>query len=145
MTYFCTLASGSSGNCAVYVGGRARILVDAGKNARYITENLRRLALSPGELTHILVTHSHSDHISALPVLLKHTGAALVCSEETLEALAGRLPAGQRVLPFSPGRQLELAGCPVNTFAPFTTRREAAAMCWARDGSRWPSARTPGR
>ncbi len=126
MTYFCTLASGSSGNCAVYAGGRARILIDAGKNTRYITEGLRRLALSPGELTHILVTHSHSDHISALPVLLKHTGAALVCSEETLEALAGRLPAGQRVLPFSPGRQLELAGCPVNTFA---TLHDAPGSC----------------
>ena len=145
MTYFCTLASGSSGNCAVYVGSRARILVDAGKNARYITENLRRLALSPGELTHILVTHSHSDHISALPVLLKHTGAALVCSEETLEALAGRLPAGQRVLPFSPGRQLELAGCPVNTFATLHDAPGSCGYVLARDGSRWPSARTPGR
>ena len=45
MTYFCTLASGSEGNCAVYVSGRQRILVDAGKNTRYINERLRELAL----------------------------------------------------------------------------------------------------
>ena len=48
MTYFCTLASGSSGNSTVYVDERARILVDAGKNTRYLTERLRRLGLGPG-------------------------------------------------------------------------------------------------
>ena len=78
MTYFCTLASGSEGNCYVYVSGRQRILVDAGKNTRYINQRLGELALSVGDLTHILITHSHSDHVSALPVLLKHTRATLV-------------------------------------------------------------------
>ena len=45
MTYFCTLASGSAGNCSLYVNGRQRMLVDAGKNTRYINDCLRQLAL----------------------------------------------------------------------------------------------------
>lgn len=126
MTYFCTLASGSSGNCAVFVSGNARILVDAGKNHRYISENLRRLALSPQTLTHILITHSHGDHVAALPVLLKHTEAQLVCSHETYAAIASRLPPEQRVLLFQPGQTLELAGCPVRTFA---TLHDAEGSC----------------
>lgn len=103
MTYFCTLASGSEGNCYVYVSGRQRILVDAGKNTRYINQRLGELALSVGDLTHILITHSHSDHVSALPVLLKHTRATLVCSHGTFTAIASRLPCGVPVTLFHPG------------------------------------------
>ena len=31
-------ASGSEGNCALYVSGRQRILIDAGKNTKYIND-----------------------------------------------------------------------------------------------------------
>ena len=81
MTYFCTLASGSEGNCYVYVSGRQRILVDAGKNTRYINQRLGELALSVGDLTHILITHSHSDHGSAPtgPLRPSHPGCPAVC------------------------------------------------------------------
>ena len=126
MTYFCTLASGSEGNCAVYVSGRQRILVDAGKNTRYINERLRELALSVGELTHILITHSHSDHVSALPVLMKHTRATLVCSSDTFSAIADKLPQGVPVQLFEPGEGFWLGDCPVKTFA---TSHDAAGSC----------------
>ena len=88
MTYFCTLASGSEGNRYIYLNGRQRILIDAGKNTRYSNDCLRQLALSVSDLTHILITHSHADHVSALPVLLKHTRATLVCSNDTFSAIA---------------------------------------------------------
>ena len=126
MTYFCTLASGSEGNCALYVSGRQRILIDAGKNTRYINDGLRQLALSVADLTHILITHSHSDHVSALPVLLKHTRATLVCSHETFTAIAARLPYGVPVQLFEPGEGFWLGDCPVRTFA---TSHDAAGSC----------------
>ncbi len=126
MTYFCTLASGSSGNSALYVSGRRRILIDAGKNTKYINDGLRQLALSVADLTHILITHSHSDHVSALPVLLKHTRATLVCSHETFTAIAPRLPHGVPVLLFTPGDRFDLGGLPVRTFA---TSHDAPGSC----------------
>lgn len=136
MTYFCTLASGSSGNSTVYVDERARILVDAGKNTRYLTERLRRLGLGPGELTHILVTHCHGDHVSALPVLLKHTGARLVCSFETYSAIGHRLPRGAEPLLFQPGEALSLAGCPVRSFATSHDARGSCGYVLGQEGSR---------
>lgn len=126
MTYFCTLASGSEGNCYVYVSGRQRILVDAGKNTRYINQRLRELALSVGDLTHILITHSHSDHVSALPVLLKHTRATLVCSHGTFTAIASRLPCGVPVTLFNPGEELALGEIPAKTFS---TSHDAPGSC----------------
>lgn len=126
MTYFCTLASGSEGNCYVYVSGRQRILVDAGKNTRYINQRLGELALSVGDLTHILITHSHSDHVSALPVLLKHTRATLVCSHGTFTAIASRLPCGVPVTLFNPGEKLALGEIPAKTFS---TSHDAPGSC----------------
>ena len=126
MTYFCTLASGSEGNCYVYVSGRQRILVDAGKNTRYINQRLGELARSVGDLTHILITHSHSDHVSALPVLLKHTRATLVCSHGTFTAIASRLPCGVPVTLFNPGEELALGEIPAKTFS---TSHDAPGSC----------------
>ena len=126
MTYFCTLASGSEGNCYVYVSGRQRILVDAGKNTRYINQRLGELALSVGDLTHILITHSHSDHVSALPVLLRHTRATLVCSHGTFTAIASRLPCGVPVTLFNPGEELALGEIPAKTFS---TSHDAPGSC----------------
>jgi len=124
MGFFCTLASGSSGNAAVYVDGRARVLIDAGTNTRFLVSCLRTLGLTPDMLTHVLVTHSHSDHISALSVLLKHTRALVVCTDETAARLT--LPAGARVETIEPGAAFELADCPVRAFA---TPHDAQGSC----------------
>lgn len=126
MTYFCTLCSGSSGNSAVYVSPERTVLIDAGKNTRFLTEQLRQLSLAPHDLTEILITHSHSDHISALPVLLKKTAARLVCSFDTYAALAAKLPAGVETLLFQPGETLTLGSLTVKTFA---TSHDVAGSC----------------
>ena len=126
MTYFCTLASGSSGNSAFYCCGRQRILIDAGKNVRYLSSQLRRLGMGVGDLTHVLITHSHSDHVSALPVLLKHSRSVLVCSYDTYAAVAAKLPPDPPRILFEPGETLLLGDCPVRTFA---TLHDAPGSC----------------
>ena len=100
--------------------------MDAGKNTRYINQRLGELALSVGDLTHILITHSHSDHVSALPVLLKHTRATLVCSHGTFTAIASRLPCGVPVTLFQPGEELALGEIPAKTFS---TSHDAPGSC----------------
>jgi phosphoribosyl 1,2-cyclic phosphodiesterase len=82
--------------------------------------------LSVSDLTHILITHSHGDHVSALPVLLKHTRATLVCSNETFSAIAPRLPQGVPVHLFEPGEGFWLGTVPVKTFA---TSHDAPGSC----------------
>lgn len=124
MGYFCTFASGSSGNSALYVDGRARVLIDGGTNMKHIERCMRSLGRSITELSHVLVTHGHSDHISALPVLLKHTNAAVVCTSQTAEYL--KLPEGTKVEIIVPGRRFELCGCPA---VAFPTHHDAAGSC----------------
>ncbi len=63
--------SPSSNTSALLVrAGRSRVLVDCGSNAA------RQLSLSPSELTEltaVVLTHWHPDHVSGLPTLLRRT------------------------------------------------------------------------
>jgi phosphoribosyl 1,2-cyclic phosphodiesterase len=78
---FASLGSGSRGNGTVIESGSTRILIDCGFSETDTRRRLARLALEPGDLDAILVTHEHSDHIRGvarfsgkhdLPVWLSH-------------------------------------------------------------------------
>ena len=71
MLELCTLASGSSGNCTLVTDGHTHILIDAGISARRICRSLRDLGLEPPELSGVLITHEHTDHICGLATLTK--------------------------------------------------------------------------
>lgn len=67
-----TFASGSTGNCSLITEGGANILIDAGISMRRTLAALETLGLAPRDLCGVLITHEHSDHISGLPMLVKH-------------------------------------------------------------------------
>lgn len=120
---FCTFASGSGGNAALYASRSAKILVDAGTSTKYIAHCLGTLGLALTDLTHVLITHGHSDHTGALPVLGKHTRARLVCSEDTFYTLD---PTGWEADVFTPGEFFDLNDVLVKSFV---TPHDAMGSC----------------
>lgn len=80
MTTVHTLASGSSGNALVLSWDGGHILVDAGISCRRIRQGLQALGLDLSDLDAVCVTHTHSDHISGLQTLLKHTDCPVCAS-----------------------------------------------------------------
>lgn len=87
-----TFASGSSGNCSLVSEGKANILIDAGISMRRTVSALAQLGLTPRDLCGVLITHEHSDHISGLPMLVKHHGLSIFAPEPLCEELAGIRP-----------------------------------------------------
>ena len=71
MIKFCSLYSGSSGNCYYINIDGNRILLDAGKSLKKIREALERLDENIENIDAILITHEHSDHIQGLKMLCK--------------------------------------------------------------------------
>ena len=66
-----SLYSGSTGNCFVICAPCGTLLIDAGKNAKRLCGALCEVGINVDDIGAILVTHEHTDHISALPVFLK--------------------------------------------------------------------------
>lgn len=78
---FASLGSGSRGNALVVEVKQTRLLLDCGFGIRETVARLSRLDLQPEDLTGILITHEHADHIGGavrlarrfeLPVWLTH-------------------------------------------------------------------------
>ena len=66
-----SLFSGSKGNCTLVRVGNTRILIDAGMSCRAIERALCTVGEQLADINAIFITHEHSDHTKALPVLLK--------------------------------------------------------------------------
>lgn len=112
-----TLASSSGGNCVLIQSGGTNVLLDAGISCRKITQRLRECGLTPGDLSGILVTHEHTDHVAGLSVLLRRRHIPVYASEGTCNALAFRQPDVARHLMVAPaGSYFQMGGLTVTSF-----------------------------
>lgn len=68
---FCSIASGSSGNCIFAGTNETGILIDAGISGKRVELGLNSIGRKGSEMQGILITHEHSDHIKGLGVLAR--------------------------------------------------------------------------
>lgn len=88
---FASLGSGSRGNALVVEAGQTGVLLDCGFSVREIVRKLDRLGLSPDNLSAILITHEHSDHVAGAFKLASRLGLAIRMTHGTFAALPTRL------------------------------------------------------
>ena len=82
-----SIASGSSGNCICVGSEETHVLVDAGISGKKIENGLGMLDLKAQDLSGILITHEHSDHIGGLGVMARRYGLPMYATEKTIEAI----------------------------------------------------------
>lgn len=87
MFQFCSLYSGSSGNCSFVQTNNTKILIDAGESAKKIGEALNSINVDPSSIDAILITHEHSDHIKGLGVFSKKFQIPVYANLETWNAM----------------------------------------------------------
>ena len=70
---FAILGSGSRGNALVVEAGRTRLLLDDGFPLKELSARLARLGLAPDQLSAVLISHEHNDHIGGVgPLARRH-------------------------------------------------------------------------
>ena len=77
------LFSGSSGNVIYVQFHQCRLLIDIGCSCKKVTDALHSVGVSPQELSGILITHDHSDHIQGMDVFTRKYGIPVYATEHT--------------------------------------------------------------
>ena len=88
---FCPLCSGSSGNSTYIEAGNIRILIDAGLSCKRITALMNEIGADPAQLTAILVTHEHSDHIKGIEILSSKYSVPVYANRECWSAMRNQM------------------------------------------------------
>jgi len=124
------LASGSRGNSTVLASSRTRVLVDAGISCRETFKRMKFVGEDPHQLSAILITHEHSDHVSGLAMLAKKLGIPIFMTAATHRAwkkavrdAKGEAPELDKLELFSAGQKFQIGDI---TVTPFTIPHDAA-------------------
>ncbi len=126
------LASGSRGNCALVGTSSTHILVDAGLSGRETFKRLAALGERAEDISAILITHEHSDHVAGLQRLANKLNVPVFLTAPTHHAWSravrdsdekGALPELPKLEHFSAWRGFSVGNIEV---MPFTIPHDAA-------------------
>lgn len=84
---FCSLVSGSSGNCQYVETENAKLLIDAGLSGIRIQKALESIEVDPKNIDAILVTHEHSDHVKGVGILSRRFNLPIYANNNTWESM----------------------------------------------------------
>ena len=82
----CVLGSGSKGNCTCIWSNKTALLIDVGLSLGRIEKCLSIFGIQPSSVS-ILLTHTHSDHISGLEKFVKKYGNEVYVSSASYDTL----------------------------------------------------------
>lgn len=88
---FCSLASGSSGNCQYIASEEASLLIDAGLSGKRIAEAIENIGEEIKNVRGILVTHEHNDHIKGIGILSRRFNIPIYANNNTWEEMKGKI------------------------------------------------------
>lgn len=135
---FCPLYSGSSGNALLVLADGAAILVDAGLPGRVVVEALAAAGVAPEQLSGILVTHEHSDHVKGVGILARRYRLPVYANAGTWRGmlpLIGEIPPAQ-VRVFETERDFYLGGVNVLPYKTPHDANESVGFVFQSGGSK---------
>ena len=84
---FCSLYSGSSGNCIFVGNDDTKVLIDAGVSGTRIENALREIGEDACNIQAILITHEHQDHIAGAGTLSRRFNIPLYAAGGTWDKI----------------------------------------------------------
>lgn len=85
------LKSGSRGNAALVFSGKTKILVDCGVSGKCAETTLKNIGINPTELSAIVVTHEHTDHIHGVGIMMRRYKLPVWANQGTWDAMYNNL------------------------------------------------------
>ena len=86
------LASGSKGNSSLIICDNTKLLIDIGLSFARIKSHLELNGININDITGLLITHSHSDHIKGLKTFIKETDIKIYIPKDMYHELEEIVP-----------------------------------------------------
>lgn len=129
MIKICSLGSGSCGNAFYLETGKTKVLVDAGLPLTYLNSSLKAIGSSLSELTAVLITHEHSDHISAVQALSRKFNLPIYANSPSIDA-APAVFAGANLRVFPVGRYFPVGDFEIQAFPTSHDSKASVGFCF---------------
>ncbi|QZY55160.1 MBL fold metallo-hydrolase [Crassaminicella profunda] len=88
---FCSLASGSSGNCQYIESSDSSLLIDAGLSGKRIQQAMESIGKDMEKVQGILITHEHNDHIKGVGILSRRFNIPIYANNNTWKEMKDKL------------------------------------------------------
>lgn len=124
---YCSIASGSNGNCYYLAKGEDAILIDIGINTKHVEIRMARLGIDPASIKAIFITHEHTDHIRGLSVFSKRYQIPVYITPGSYEG--SRLHMPEHLIHFiSPNAQVNIGKLKVMGIPKFHDAKEPCSF-----------------
>lgn len=96
---FCSIASGSKGNCYLIKTEETTVLLDVGISGKKIFSGMELASSQPEDVDAVLISHEHSDHSKSVRIVMKKAlNATLFSTIGTWEKIKELAPAERQVI-----------------------------------------------
>lgn len=126
MLKFCSLYSGSSGNCLFVQNDKTNILVDAGVSCKKIVNALDSIDIDTCDISAILVTHEHQDHIMGLSTICRKYNIPVYANEKTWNLIDTSKLGNDSINIYEPDKFFNVGNMSI---LPFRVPHDAADPC----------------
>ena len=121
------LASGSSGNCVWVRGGGVEILVDCGLSAKAIGLCLAEAGGTLDEVSAVVCTHGHIDHVAGAAVLARRHDLDIHATAATLWSIPNH-PPRERLRPMPVEGGIRIGGLAIRTVPTLHDSRDSVGL-----------------
>lgn len=113
----CSLISGSSGNASLVTYKNTKILIDCGMSCKRLEGQLAKLGMSPADISAVMVTHEHIDHICGVGVVSRKYNLPIFATEQTHNAMNIGTISSDNICVIEPDRLFSVGDIIINAFS----------------------------
>ena len=132
----CVLASGSRGNATYISDGTTSILIDAGLSGAEIERRFKTRGLNLADVSAIVVSHEHSDHIQGVGILSRRYGLPVYISRKTESAAGSKMGSLSEVRHFECGAAFKIHTLDIRSFSTSHDAGDPAGFTICRNRTR---------
>lgn len=134
-----TLMSGSSGNSTLIVENGTMILLDCGASGKKLSMAIESLGYDCRDLSAILVTHEHIDHVSGAGVLSRRFDIPIYATAETLGVMNVGPISEKNIRPVLPGKDFQVGDINISPFSISHDAKNPAGYSFDLDSGKFTS------